>query len=305
VIELPPPNLNREPGSMEPVYISWSGLKRWEQCNHKHLRHIQHEVTKPNGRVFLPGTIVDRCERRLLESDNPQRGDMAAMIDTIFDENTGEDAEYVIRWKGKDEVKRTCLEAVTNLEPILWEHVLPHDYQAEFKFKAHMEVPYIVEGMRAPVTMRGGMDIVVQKWPSGNFAIHDLKISRDKGYINKTLAQGTFYAIAWGVIQEDFSQPTEVSFFFPLLEEKIIKATVGVEEKRMMMSRIVKYAQGVWKDEWYPKTDNAGCSASWCEAFGTCAKFKPIAMRDENGKQRVSFAKQAEVRRASRAPDRT
>ena len=65
-----------------------------------------------------------------------------------------------------------------------------------------------------------------------------------------------------------------------------------------MMGRIIKYVRGVWDDQWEPKADDAGCK--WCEARGVCQKFKKIAIVDENGKQRLSFAQQAAQRKAFR-----
>ena len=77
-------------------------------------------------------------------------------------------------------------------------------------------------------------------------------------------------------------------------KEITIPITVDEEDRRVMMSRVVKYAQGVWQDNWQPKADDTGCQ--YCEARGTCDKFKVVPIIDENGKQRISFADAAKNR---------
>lgn len=282
-----------------PVIISWSGLKRWENCPQHHLRVIKKETEKAEkGRIFLPGTVTDLTQRQWLDSENPQPGEMEQMVTSVFDRVVAE-GESKIHWKGdprKDQeaVKALCREAVRNLEPWLLRNVIPYDYQAEVKFRANMLIPYICEeGTRAPVRMIGGIDIVVRH-DNGKFRLYDLKTSKNAGYLRSTLGQLTFYDIAWGVIQENFNHADEWGFVTPLLDEKIIPVLVGHEERRQMMSRIVKYAQGVWQDAWDPKADDTGCD--WCEARKTCEKFKLVPIQESNGNQRISFAQAASQR---------
>ncbi len=284
---------------LDPVTISWSGLKRWENCPHHQLRTIQGATEKGDkGRIFLPGTICDRVQRRWLDSENPQPGEMVQMVDEVFAENTGEDAEYLIKWKGDkrkdmEGVKAFCRQTVTHLEPWLIEHVLPYDYEPEVRFTAYMEIPYLNDGVRAPLKMIGGIDIVVRDH-TGKFRLYDLKVTKDPGYIRSTLGQLTFYDLAWGVIQGSFSHANDWGFICPALPEKYVGVTVDQDDRRAMMARIVKYAQGVWKDEWLPKSDDSGCT--WCEARGSCTKFKTIPIVESNGKQRMSFAQAASQR---------
>lgn len=287
-----------DPDTLDPVQISWSGLKRWENCPQHHLRVIQHKTEKSqNGRIFLPGTVCDLVQRRWLESDKPEPGQMAEMVEQIFSEVV-EEGESTIHWKGnpvtdKDNVKAQCRQVVTNLEPWLLENVLPYDYQPEVKFKAYMQVPYICEGRFGIVKMIGGIDIVVRD-DQGKFRLYDLKVTSNDSYIRSTLAQLTFYDLAWGVIQGDFYHAVEWGFVTPALPEKMIPITVDREDRSAMLSRVVKYAQGFWKDDWKPKADDTGCG--YCEAKGACEKFKRVPIVDENGKQRVSFLQAAAQR---------
>lgn len=276
----------------DPVIISWSGLKRWEACPQHQLRVIQHKTEKSNkGRIFLPGTVADLVQRRFLESDAPYKGQMEEMVNEVFTEVV-EEGESKILWKGNpvkdaESVRDTVRTAVNRMEPWLFQNVLPYDYQAEVKFRAHMQVPYICnDEIKAPIKMIGGIDVLVRD-DKGKFRIHDLKITKDPGYMKQTLAQLTFYDLAWGLIQGDFNHAVEWSFLAPLTDEFIIPVTVDHENRREMMSRIVKYAQGVWQDQWEPKASDSNCG--WCEARGACDKFKVVPIVDENGKQRISF----------------
>lgn len=287
----------------DPVTISWSGLKRWENCPQHQLRVILHQTEKQEkGRIFLPGTVCDLVQRRWLDSDNPQPGEMEQFVEDVFKE-TVEKGESKIKWKGNpvedmNAVKAFCRKTVTRLEPWLMEHVLPYDYQPEVKFRAHMEVPSLCEGMTGPVKMIGGIDILVRD-DQGKFRLYDLKVTQNPDYIRSTLAQLIFYDIAWGVIQGDFYHANEWGFVTPALDDQImIPITVDREDRQVMLSRIIKYSQGVWRDNWAPKADDAGCN--WCEAKGFCDKFKVVPIADENGKMRVSFDQAAAQKRAAR-----
>lgn len=291
----------------DPVIISWSGLKRWENCPQHQLRVITKE-TKPSdkGRIFLPGTVLDLVQRKWLDSDDPQPGQMEEMVESIFSEVV-EERESVIKWKGhplhdQQAVKDDVREAVRKLEPWLIQNVLPYEYQPEVKFRSWMQIPYPCEGGEersfGVVKMIGGIDILVRD-DKGKFRLYDLKMTRNDSYIRSTLAQLIFYDLAWGVIQGDFYHASEWGFVTPMLGEQMIPITVDREDRAAMLSRIVKYAQGVWRDEWKPKPDDAGCD--WCEAKGACQKFKQVAIVDENGKQRLSFSQAAAQRKQFRA----
>jgi hypothetical protein len=249
------------------------------------------------GRVFLPGTICDLAQRRWLSEPSPQPGRMVEMVDEIFNETVLK-AESKIFWRGnpkedQEEVRKYCRGMVQRLEPWLTEHVLPFDYDVEVKFRAHLEVPYICEGMRAPVTLGGGIDVVVRD-DRGKFGIYDLKITESWDYVRTTLAQLTFYDLAWGIIHGDFESSSRWGLITPGLEERFVPASVGHDDRKTLMARIVKYAHGFWNDAWDPKPSNTGCD--WCTAKGACEKFKTVAFTDDHGKQRISFMDAAQRR---------
>lgn len=289
----------------DPVVLSWSGLRRWENCPQHQLRTIKGEVDKSNkGRIFLPGTVLDLVQRRWLDSDDPQPGEMTELVDVVFDEvvNLGESK---IPWRGDPKtdianIKADLRKDITVLEPWLLQNVIPYGYEPEKKFRAHMEIPYLCEGVRAPMMLIGGIDIVVLG-DDGKFRLYDLKRTKDPNYIRSTLAQLIFYDIAWCIIQGDFDCTREWGFVTPALPEAVIPITVTHDDRRLMMSRMVKYAQGVWRDQWQPKSDDTGCN--WCEAREYCEKFKVVPIIEENGRQRLSFAQAAAQRSKFRAKE--
>ena len=282
----------------DPVIVSWSGLKRWEFCPQQQLRTIQHKTQKSSkGRIFLPGTVADLTMRRWL--DDPTACDLIDQVAVVFDEVVNQ-AESKIYWNGdpkKDQeaVKAQVRTALTNLEPWLRKEVLPYDYAPEWRFKAHMTVPYICggEGAKAPVTLIGGVDVLVRD-DKGKFKIFDLKMTTSDQYVRSTLGQLTFYDIAVCLVNADFSVTDEWALIAPLHPEFKIASSVTDEDRQYMLSRIIKYAQGVWNDNWDPKPDDKGCN--WCEARGACEKFKSVATVEENGKMLLSFAQAAAQR---------
>lgn len=288
-------------GSATPVRVSWSSLKRWENCPHHQYQVIAGKTKAPDfmGRVFLPGTVCDLAQRRWLMESDYSPGGMAQLVPVIMDEVV-EKREYTIKWKhskDKDDLVRQCQALVTRVEPWLRENVLPFRFQAEVRFNAAMEIPYICEDRTGLVKMQGGIDLLVQD-DSGKFKIFDLKITESLSYVKASVGQLTFYDLAWGLIQENFNHATEWGFITPGLEEGLVPVQVTSEDRHAMLSRIVAYAQSYWRDSWAPKEDDAGCQ--YCPAHSVCAKFQKIPVTDVNGKQRFSFEAAASQRKEAR-----
>lgn len=304
-----PNSLGREPGSLEPVRVSWSSLKRWEMCRQLQLRVIQQAAPKGDGRNFLPGTVVDKVQTRWLSQDQtPTMGQMERWVPEVLEHHSGPGAEYRIKWRGSERADKKviledCVEAVRRLEPILEEKVLPFDYQPALRFRAHLMLPYVREGVKAPTTMQGEFDIVVRD-NDGRWRIYDLKMTRDKSYISSSIGQLIFYNVSWSVIQGEPLSDMELGFIAPMLEgDQFIPCVVDNQDRSTMMSRVIQYVSGVWADEWDPKASDSGCK--WCDARKTCLKYRDVSIIDENGKQKTSFAAAAAQRRAFRDQGRT
>lgn len=285
-----------------PLQVSWTGLKRYEDCHQRQLRTIQgRSVKTADGRVFLPGSICDRAMRKWLDSDSPQPGEMVEYVDEFLKFFAEEDPQYVIKWRGnpnedKAKVRQFCRMVVTELEPILLQKVIPYRYQPEVRFKVPMMIPDL-NGEPRLILLNGGIDIAVLD-DEDNFEIIDLKSTADESYVRKgILGQLTFYSLAWAQYVGDRTQPRSACFVLPACRQKIVPVEVGQEERTVMLSRIVAYAHGAWREEWEP---NPGGQCGWCDVKGACDHFKAPIVQDESGKRRASFVALAESRRTAR-----
>ena len=285
------------PTDTKPLSISWSRLKTWEDCKQRVLLNQQGKASGAvDGRIFLPGTIADRAMRQWLNLDDPQPGQMPDMIDALFDEHTAPDAEYVIKWRGNQnqdrlKVKNFVLEVVTKLEPILLEKVIPYRWEPEIKFRYPVAIPYL-DGTSVRIDLIGGIDIGVQE-DDDEYAIYDLKATANDAYVRgATLGQLIFYDLAW---RAGFGKsPKAAAFITPACRERFVPLTITDEDRRVMMSRIIKYAQGVWAQDWKPKAEHTGCN--WCEVKHACPKWALPNVRDDQNRRRVSFADAAQRR---------
>lgn len=300
--------------SKKRLAISWSGLRRWEECRQKHLRVIQGKsIATIDGRVFLPGTVADRIMRAWLESDDPQPGQMEAMVPEFMDRYTKPPAEgesepdgryAIIRWRGNRERDRALVtnfvtEVVRDLEPILLKLVVPHEYQPEMRFRTTIQIPYL-DGRMTSIDLIGAMDIVTRLlYPmlglnTEDWVSYDLKATKDPKYMSKTAGQAIFYDIGLGHFIGDTSQPKLFGFIAPAIPEKVVWVRITNDDRRMMMARIIAMAQGMWKQDWDPKESDAGCQ--WCEVQHACTKWAVEVDRDAAGRNRASFQKAATKR---------
>lgn len=244
--------------------------------------------------------------REWLESSDPQPGQMIQMVDEVFikltaprteEERVDRDARPV-RWRGNPNedrvrVREFVTEVVRDLEPVLLEHVIPYRYQPELKFSTTIGVPFL-DGRLTGVSLIGGIDIVTCD-DADNFHNYDLKATKDATYIDKVLGQAVFYDIAFGHWIGDTSQPRSFGFIFPACKEKLRRVEITDDDRRAMMARIIRMAHGMWRKEWDPKKDDAGCQV--CEVRHACDKWKLDIQPDASGRNRVSFMEAANRRR--------
>jgi CRISPR/Cas system-associated exonuclease Cas4 (RecB family) len=275
----------------DPIILSWSGLLRWEKCRQQELLVLKHKTSPlTNGRNFIQGTLADRCMRWWLEDPERKPGGMIDYLEQAWNENTGENAERRIEWKGvpahdQARVKEFVKNALVDLEPILYEKVLPYSFAPELKFKTDIAIPWIDGSRNINITLRGGIDLAIKKSDS-HFAIYDLKTTADDSYVRgKTLAQLTFYDLAcWAMFGV---QPKEWGFITPAATEKFIPVEVTDEERRVMLTRITEYCHGVWQRQWQVTDNDSDCFN--CPVKRACPKWDRQVVQDTAGKQRVSF----------------
>lgn len=271
---------------MSTLYISWSTIRTYEQCKQRGMLTRAHKrADLADQRIYFPGTVTDRVVRDWLMGDpykNP--GMMPDMVESFIDreKSTIEEAGGKMRWKDKgdrDKVLADCVEAVTKLEPVLNQKVLPFEYDADFHFKLPLLVP-------APygeeiVVLNGVMDIIVRD--GDNWDIWDVKQTRDGQYWRKTVGQITFYVLCREMLFE--GQSRDSGLLQPLCPEEIKSYIPDENLKAQMMSRIATMAWDVLIEDFEPRADSKMCS--FCDVKHACSKWQPRT--NAKGKKVLSF----------------
>jgi len=224
-------------------------------------------------RGYFPGTVVDRAMRHWLDDPDHPAGGMVASVDQIMDaeEQAAKDSgDGVVRWRNSSdrlEVAQFCRELVIRLEPILADLVLPHDYQPAMRFRTPVSIPYL-DGTLTTVHLVGEMDILVRT-EQGAWGIWDLKGTKDNNYWRKTIAQLTFYDVATNALFGQHS--SRAGLIQPMCAERVKEVLITDEDRRVLMSRVVRMAHNIWREDYTLAADPAGCF--YCPVKHACPKF--------------------------------
>jgi hypothetical protein len=262
-----------EPGSRE-LSVSWSRIRTHEDCKQRAWLAAQGKrASAPDIRMYFHGTVVDRCMRQWLDSDDPQPGQMAEMVSRVIDEEEAtarETGDGVIRWRGPDDrehVRKWCTELVNRLEPILYERVIPLSYQPAIRFKVPFQVPYL-DGTPQRIFLAGELDLLTQD-SGGQFFVWDLKGTADDSYWRKVIGQLLFYDLAVAVQFGSF--PARCGLIQPMCKEPVLEFTFGPEQRAQLGQHLVAYCHDVWRGIRPPKASAQGCDI--CEVRHACEKY--------------------------------
>ncbi len=270
------------------IRLSWSQLRTAAECKQKRfLRVTGVRKAAQDQRLFLPGHVTDRVVRQWLK-DDPARNvgampDMVnATIDSVREEILARGER--ITWKqdlaDRENVRKDCIEAVTKIEPLLLKHVVPFEYEADFRFDAPLRIPR-PDGTKETLTLIGFMDILVRD-DDGEYHVFDVKHTRDSSYWRKTVGQLTFYDLATRLI---FGKNTKsTGLLQPLCPKPVHPYEVTDDLRLQMYQRIVGVANDIWNEDNTPRADNKICG--YCEVKSACEKFAPVL---KDGKKRVGF----------------
>lgn len=257
--------------------ISWSSLKNHEQCRQQvFLRKAGKMNPAQNVRNYFHGNVVDSVMREWLSSDTPLPGQMVEMVEPTIERllvEVVENGEGVVRWKKRNDRKDMtafCRELVTRLEPILYELVVPYDFEPAKRFTTPVSVPYL-DGSMTTINLTGEIDLLVRD-DERQWHIWDLKGTANDSYWRQTIAQLTFYDLAVHSMFGDYSQ--RAGLIQPMCSQRVMSVTVQQDQRLDMMSRIIRMAHFMWKGDWQPKESSTGCS--YCAVQHACAKFKPV-----------------------------
>lgn len=287
----------------KPLYVSWSRLYSWETCHQQGWRHakLRQGATVKDGRNFLHGTLADRAMRQWLEQEAPHLpGQMSSYVDEAWNEHTGPDAEYRIKWRGdpiedQEKVRNLAKKVVTNLEQFLLARVLPYDFEPEMRFKVPLKIPGL-DGRPRTIVLNGGIDIAVRDPKTGKVWLYDLKATENESYVRGgIMAQLIFYSTAWAIM---FGAPGEMecAYLTPACKAQYHSLMIDSQDRKILMSRIVEYAHGIWSDANEPVESNTPC---WnCDVKHLCDKFFTGTEVAEDGKKRASIAGAAKARKA-------
>lgn len=276
-------------GVSDELRVSWSALRNFEECRQRwRLVSTGRKSPTTDIRNYFPGTVVDRVMRAWLNQDDPRPGEMPTMVDEFLEReeaNARESGDGVVRWRGRNDRAVTanfCRELVTRLEPILYEYVVPFEYQPAVRFRAPVTLPGLDDEPRT-VMLVGEVDVVTRD-VSGDYRAYDLKATQDEGYVKKTLGQSVFYDLSMGEYYG--TNPVEFAFIQPMCKQRVVHVKITNDSRMEMVTRIVKMAHAVWRQEWETLAEDAGECFN-CPVKHACPKFQPVP---------------GSVRRASLAP---
>lgn len=274
---------------VEPIKISWSQLRLFDECPAKSELMRKHKPSVQNMRNFFHGNVADLAMRTWLTQDPPQPGWMAAHIEEMFEKALGaaKDEGGVIHWKtptDRAEVLEFCRELVIRLEEILNKFCLPFDWTPAYRFSVPLVIPYIDGEHSAQITLTGEIDLLVfDNTPAeklkpgiepGRIAIWDLKGTANEDYYRKVMAQLVFYAIAVKASKADQlgRWASKTGLIQPMCEERIRPFDITGDAIREMCTRIERVAHARWHGPLAPKVSDVGCD--YCEVRHACSKYR-------------------------------
>jgi hypothetical protein len=155
--------------------------------------------------------------------------------------------------------------AAGRLESILFEHVVPFEYQVAARFEAPVMVPW--QGASRQMFMTGEMDLIV-KQPDG-LHIDDLKMTENEDYWRQTFPQLAYYGLAAAFM--GLGYPVQCSLIQPMCKQMRLPFDFTQEHYAEMLARIVMAAEYWWRGDHAPKAGNDGCA--YCPARNACPKF--------------------------------
>jgi len=214
--------------------------------------------------------------RQWLTTPGTPVGAMASMVETAMEEiqtQARTDGDGIVRWKtanDKEEVRQFCLDLVERLEPVLRQLVLPYPHEIGKWFKVPISIPYL-DGTPTVIYLRGEMDLLVQQAP-GQYAVWDLKGTRDNSYWRKVMGQLVFYDLAALAMHR---QPTaRVGLIQPMCSQPVLEFVVNADQRRQMWAAIVQMAGDIWRRDTPCRTDTKHCS--WCEVRHACPRYTDV-----------------------------
>jgi hypothetical protein len=255
----------------KPLRVSWSGLRVFEECHQKSALIREGKRSKvSNIRNFFAGMVVDNIMRDWLDQPDLRHGDTQALVSAAMDsmEDTERGKGNMVKWRDaadRDQIRQFCVNLVDRLEPLLEEHVLPHSYEHGKWFKVPLSITDR-NGQPRDILLTGEMDLLVD---NDGPVVWDLKGTADDEYYRKVVAQLTFYDVA--VWASSGVKTRFVGLIQPMCTQQIRAWEVTDDARAQLLSRIERYANGVWADERACTDKTAVCH--WCDVRHACPRY--------------------------------
>lgn len=271
------------------LHISWSRLSTWEYCHQKSFLISSHKNPARDARNTLTGNICDRAQKEWLNQEDPEPGWMVNNVERLLSvicKESIENEDGIVRFRNasdRTEIANLSKSILKDLEGILLERVIPFDYDVAMRFKTPIKVPYL-DDTSVSINLIGEIDLIVRR--DDRFQVWDLKATKDNSYWKKSLGQLMFYDIATLAM---FNEKTScVGFIQPACKEQILTFDISDDDRRQTMSRIIRYAHGLWRGDNFPKEEKL-YDCSMCAVTHACERFKSRV--DSKGKRRISLVR--------------
>ncbi len=258
--------------------ISWSQLRNHEECRQRAaLIRSGHRNPVQNLRNYYHGMVVDQIMRRWLADPEHPAGGMESMVDTYLDseaERAKAAGEGIVRWRhanDKDDLRAFCVELCRRLEPILREHVLPHDMYAAGRFKIPLTVPHL-DGTPVTVNLVGELDLLVVRH-DGERMIWDLKATRDDTYYRKVIGQLCFYDVAMHLVHG--KSPVSAGIIQPMCTQPVLEFKFTADDRRALLGRVLRMLNDIWREHAPCTTATSQCAV--CDVKHACPRFTSLA----------------------------
>lgn len=278
--------------------VSWSQVRTAEECRQKaHLSRTGRKQGHMDVRNFFPGNVTDRVVRYYLEGNDHSPGVLKSMVESVMnneqvkiiegrDDDPSKKVEPgIVKWRDpgdRDRVLRDCEEAAEKIEPLLFEHVLPYRFKADFKVQAQLEIPSPFGADRFEmIDLFGYIDILV-KDDFDRLWVFDVKHTKDDGYWRKTIGQLTFYDLA--LLSMLGEKTAGTALFQPLCKKPTHPHQVDDQARVELLQRIVNYSHSRMREDFTPRDDRKECG--FCEYKHACVLYKTSPV-DEYGQRRV------------------
>lgn len=274
---------------MTDIRISWSALRSHTECHQKSfLQRTGKKASLEDQRNFFPGTVTDRVVRDWLADFNPEADKhiMPAMVEDYVkaEQEKIEKAGKQLKWRNlqdRDNVIKECQKAVDLIEPYLDRYVIPYEYDVDFSFKAPISAMHPVTGEPSVITLNGFMDIIVKRGEN-DWAVYDVKHTKDNNYWRKTRGQLSFYDLAVNIMFGAYT--SEVALLQPLCDERFKDFDLGEQERTILLKHVLDMANDIWLNNHEPNAPASACFN--CNVKHACTRFKPV---QSGNKKKISL----------------